>query len=90
MQENRFADMSVKELYAEVFDRDTRTMRKLSEEERGQIVAHLQDLCWSIGELWDAVNGTDIRRGRSSMYGGTPNRRSMTYKLRKAAGFSYP
>lgn len=45
-------------------------------------------IAWA-GALWDQVDGTDPRRFQAP-YGGTGNRRSMTYKCRKLAGYSYP
>ena len=61
---------------------------ELSGQERAEIHDVLADRVWHIGRVWDLADGTDIYRG-SSTYG-TPNHRSMTYKFRKVAGFSYP
>ena len=62
----------------------------LSSSEQALVKDQLADIVWGIGCLWDRVEGTDSRKGQDRTYMGTPNRRSMTYKLRKAAGFSYP
>ena len=44
-----------------------------------------------VGALWDMTSGVDPFKCRGDAPRlGTPNRRSMTYKLRKVAGFSYP
>ena len=61
---------------------------ELEYDEREAVTDRLGDLAAYIGKIWDAAEGTDPRAGKSGY--GTPNRRSMTYKLRKAAGFSYP
>ena len=52
---------------------------------------NLTAMLWEIGTLLDMVDGVDPLecRGNSPRIG-TPNRRSMTYKLRKVAGYSYP
>ena len=75
--------------YAELFDLVI-VLDDLTSFERMVIAGRLGELVWGIGCLWDRVKGTDSRKGQARPYGGTPNRRSMTYKLRKAAGFSYP
>jgi hypothetical protein len=55
------------------------------------IVNELSARVAEIGWLWDKVRGVDPRfcLGARPRYG-TPNQQSMTYMLRKAAGFSYP
>ena len=63
---------------------------ELEYDEREAVTDRLANLAAYIGKIWDAAEGTDPRAGKSDRYGGTPNHRSMTYKLRKAAGFSYP
>lgn len=54
-----------------------------------EIVDLLGHALWQIGILWDKVEGVDPCRGAPSKFG-TANHRSMTYKLRKIAGYSYP
>jgi len=45
---------------------------------------------WQCARLLDLVKGIDPLKGESRPYGGTPNHRSYTYKVRKALGYSYP
>ena len=84
-QHRAVSGMDYKEVYVLVFALDEPTSF-----ERMLIKGRLADIVWGIGCLCDRVDGTDSRKGQARPYGGTPNRRSMTYKLRKAAGFSYP
>lgn len=78
--------MDVKELWQFV-----REDPETAEHYKDEIKDRLGMLCWEIGRIWDEVEGTDYnKRTPSSPVMGTPNRRSMTYKLRKVAGFSYP
>lgn len=42
------------------------------------------------GQLWDMTTGTDPNKGQTLLGRGTANHRSMTYKCRKLAGYSYP
>ena len=59
-------------------------------ENRDAVIDALSDLAWDIGDLWDRIEGTDPEKGRKPHTLGTPNHRSMTYKFRKLAGYSYP
>ena len=54
-----------------------------------EIIGDLSRALWQIGIFWDKTTGVDVLKGSPAQYG-TANRRSMTYKLRKIAGFSYP
>lgn len=56
---------------------------------RDEVVDRLGDIMWDIGMLWDQVENVDAAKGGPVRHG-TPNHRSMTYKCRKLAGFSYP
>lgn len=85
--EKQIKDMSYEELHALVFE--LVGIRDLTNTQKGQIIDRLSSLCWSIGLLWDKVAGIDPHKGPDRIYG-TRNRRSKTYKLRKAAGYSYP
>lgn len=62
----------------------------LTDEERMAITDNLDDYICTIGFLYDRATGTDPRKGKARAVYGTRNRRSMTYKLRKAAGYTYP
>ena len=58
---------------------------------REEVVDALGSLVWDIGVPWDRVEGIDSRKCKGNPPRlGTPNHRSWTYKLRKAAGYSYP
>lgn len=61
-------------------------MRTMTKE---QIIDDLAATLCHIGRLWDKVTDTDPLKGLATKYG-TPNHRSMTYKLRKIARYSYP
>ncbi len=58
---------------------------------QGQVRDNLATTIWETGRLWDENDGVDPAhcRGKPPRLG-TPNHRSMTYKLRKVAGYSYP
>lgn len=56
---------------------------------RMRITDELDERVDAMGRIWDLAVGCDPNRGPERRYG-TRNRRSMTYKLRKAVGFSYP
>ncbi len=60
-----------------------------SREDQDKLIDDLQAMLWDIGLAWDQIAGVDPQKGEPRKYG-TPNRRSMTYKCRKLAGFSYP
>ena len=64
---------------------------ELSEVERMIVNDRLGNLAWGIGRLLDRTHDIDPLKTRGALprYG-TPNKRSYTYKLRKAVGFSYP
>ena len=47
----------------------------------------LSSIMWNIGSLWDKASGNCPSTFSAT---GTKNHRSMTYKLRKLAGYSYP
>lgn len=53
------------------------------------ILDALGHILWQIGILWDKAEGVDSHKGPPSRLG-TSNHRSMTYKLRKIARYSYP
>jgi len=44
---------------------------------------------WQMAGALDKINDIDPENGPERRYG-TPNRRSFTYKIRKALGYSYP
>ena len=52
---------------------------------------NLTAMLWDIGTLLDIIDEVDPAycRGEPPRLG-TPNHRSMTYRLRKVAGYSYP
>ena len=54
-----------------------------------EILDVLGTALWQIGILWDKVEGVDSHKGPRNRLG-TANHRSMTYKLRKIARYSYP
>lgn len=56
---------------------------------KAEILDALGTALWQIGILWDKVEGVDPHKGPRSKLG-TANHRSMTYKLRKIAHYSYP
>jgi len=60
-------------------------------DKRDRVALHdeLASIIAECGAIWDLVDGTDARKGPRTKYG-TPNHRSMTYKCRKVAGYSYP
>lgn len=68
----------------------------LSQEDLGPFKDYLLNslglLLWDIGALWDIIDDVDPHecRGEPPCIVGTPNHRSMTYKLRKIAGYSCP
>ena len=58
---------------------------------REEVADALGSLVWNIGVLWDRVEGIDSQKCKGNPPKlGTPNRKSWTYKLREAAGYSYP
>jgi len=59
------------------------------EQYASEILDKLGSVLWNIGEMWDRVEGVNPRNGTPTEHG-TPNRKSMTYKLRKVAGYTYP
>lgn len=44
---------------------------------------------WQLARALDKINEIDPTKGRQARYG-TNNKRSYTYKVRKALGFPYP
>ena len=63
---------------------------EFTDEERMAITDNLDDYICTIAFLYDRALGIDPNKGRGNRLHGTPNRKSMKYKLRKAAGYSYP
>jgi len=76
--------MNLDEIRAFVYD----DLEKAQRHEH-EVKDRLYSFCWDIGILHDRVGGVDSTAGPESRYG-TRNRKSMTYKLRKAIGYSYP
>lgn len=54
-----------------------------------EILDALGDALCQIGILWDKIEEVDTHKVYGARFG-TANHRSMTYKLRKIAGYSYP
>jgi len=77
-------EMTVKEL-AELI----RGMENPDPMELGEVNDKLCSLAWQIAGLLDRTHGIDPDKGRPIAYG-TRNRKSYTYKVRKAVGYSYP
>lgn len=81
-------DLTLKTIKDMVYGSD---LELLTQEEKMHIIDFLGSLLWDIGCVWDKTKGVDPRKGPyADSYGGTRNHRSMTYKLRKIAGYSYP
>ena len=75
-------DMTLAELEELVF-------RSGKEFDEAEVTDRLAVLVWQIGVVWDKAEETDPHKGQPRRLG-TNNHRSMVYKLRKVAGFSYP
>lgn len=69
---------------------DPANMEALSEYELKVLRNRLLVLAWRLGTMMDRVYDIDPNSGSDRPYGATSNRQSYTYKMRKAAGFSYP
>jgi excinuclease UvrABC ATPase subunit len=61
----------------------------LTDLQKDEVKDKLSSILWNIGNLWDKVNEVNPRE-YSGQYGSTGNHKSMTYQLRKIAGYSYP
>lgn len=82
--DDEITNMTVNELALFVLEHPEESQRR-----EGEIKDALSGLCWKIGLVWDALDGTDVREGPERRFG-SRNHKSMTYKLRKVAGYSYP
>ena len=60
----------------------------LTNQEVDKIIDHLMSQAWDIALLIDRING--VNTISKTQFGGTANKRSTTYKVRKALGYSYP
>jgi len=70
---------------------DDEVLDSLSEQDRLAVDDKLGSLAWSIGRALDKTHGIDPFKCRGARPAhGTPNKRSYTYKVRKAVGYSYP
>lgn len=63
---------------------------ELSRPEIIEIQDKLMATAWDAALLLDKLSGVDPYKGPSGPYGGTANKKSTTYKVRKALGYSYP
>ena len=61
----------------------------LTEQERLAINDELTNRAAQVGRILDLTHKIDPLKGKKTLYG-TRNHSSYTYKLRKAAGYSYP
>ena len=62
---------------------------ELTPSQISEVKDRLGGILWDIGVLWDKATNVDPKPFVGT-YGGTGNHKSMTYKLRKVAGYSYP
>lgn len=88
MESKDISKMTLKEVHGFIIDRRD-AGQPLTQQEKIEIHDLLGNYIAYAGTLWDLADGTDPRKGSTVQYG-TPNRRSMTYKCRKLAGYSYP
>lgn len=63
-------------------------LENISKMDREAIKDVLGEFLWKIGEMLDALDGVEHTEPCGCL--GTRNKNSMTYKLRKLAGYSYP
>jgi len=82
-----FRNMTLSEIAQYI--QDAQAAGTLDERTRQAIEDELGSRAWQIGGILDHMKGIDPRKGQPARHG-TPNRRSYTYKMRKAAGYSYP
>lgn len=61
----------------------------LDRAEKDELVGKLMDTGWQIAGLIDRLKGIEPDKGQPRRYG-TRNRRSYTYRVRKALKYSYP
>ncbi len=67
------------------------TYERMTRPEVSELEDRLTGKAWLAARLLDKLKGTDPnKRTGNSPAMGTPNRRSITYKVRKALGYSYP
>ena len=70
---------------------DDERRKELNSVERMALDDRLAGFAWTIGRALDATHNTDPLKCRGARpRHGTPNRRSYTYKVRKAVGYNYP
>ena len=60
----------------------------LTNQEVDRIKDHLMSQAWDIALLIDRIDGVDTVS--KTKFGGTANKRSTTYKVRKALGYRHP
>ena len=77
-------DMTLEQIHQFVIDN-----APLSQLEQCEVHEVLGNHLQYIGEIWDLADNVNPQR-MQGYYGGCGNHRSMTYKLRKLAGYSYP
>ena len=83
-------NLTFEKAIALAFDDEKRS--ELNEVETMGLCDLLDSFALRTARALDKVHGIDSRacRGQHPGYGGTPNKKSYTYKVRKALGFSYP
>jgi len=82
-------DKTPQELAAIIDRLEAENAGLIPEAERLELEDAITNRAWTYARLLDRVKGIDSRKGPPTSYG-TPNRKSYTYKVRKALGYSYP
>lgn len=88
MEEKKLKDMTLEELHEYITSR-LNGGDPFLRDECMEMQDYLGRKIAYAGALWDMVDGTDPLDGPPVKYG-TRNHKSMTYKCRELAGYSYP